>query len=193
MYDLKTMQLAYLTALYWTETGDDGQPPSDAEITPLCNAKALNDCAAFYRAVTQNVQDFLPVLDWSQIGHDFWLTRNGHGAGFWDRPEVYGPLGSKWLTAMAQACGEHYAEFIDDVDALTTYTLPAAWAGALINNDFSGLDASEAEYLDAWLKHERPGQCLSCSDEPFFARTHDAYGVMPLAAECLDYTFTEDL
>ena len=21
----------------------------------------------------------------SQAGHDFWLTRNGHGAGFWDR------------------------------------------------------------------------------------------------------------
>ena len=22
--------------------------------------------------------------DKAQIGHDFWLTRNGHGAGFWD-------------------------------------------------------------------------------------------------------------
>lgn len=22
---------------------------------------------------------------------DFWLTRNGHGAGFWDRPELWGP------------------------------------------------------------------------------------------------------
>jgi hypothetical protein len=21
----------------------------------------------------------------AQVGHDFWLTRNGHGAGFWDR------------------------------------------------------------------------------------------------------------
>ncbi len=24
-------------------------------------------------------------LDLVQIGHDFWLTREGHGAGFWDR------------------------------------------------------------------------------------------------------------
>ncbi len=102
MHDLKTMQLAYLTTLYWTETGDDGQPPSDAEITPRCNAKALNDCAAFYRAVTQNVQDFLPVLDWSQIGHDFWLTRNHHGAGFWDRG--LGERGDR-LTKAAQAYG----------------------------------------------------------------------------------------
>ena len=75
----------------------------------------------------------------------------------------------------------------------TTYTLPALWASALINGDFSGLPPADTEYLDAWLRIEQPGACLSCSDEPFFARTHDAYGVMPLAAECLDYTFTEDL
>ena len=24
-------------------------------------------------------------IDAAQAGHDFWLTRNGHGAGFWDR------------------------------------------------------------------------------------------------------------
>lgn len=30
---------------------------------------------------------------WEQVGHDFWLTRNGHGAGFWDRG--LGDLGKK--------------------------------------------------------------------------------------------------
>ena len=24
-----------------------------------------------------------------QAGHDFWLTRNGHGSGFWDRPDGF--------------------------------------------------------------------------------------------------------
>lgn len=76
---------------------------------------------------------------------------------------------------------------------LTTYSLPAAWAGPLVNNDFSGLNLGETRDLMTWLEHERPGRCLTCSVEPFFARTHDAYGVMPLAAECLEYTFTEDL
>lgn len=28
--------------------------------------------------------------DLEQIGHDFWLTRNGHGAGFWDGDYVNG-------------------------------------------------------------------------------------------------------
>jgi hypothetical protein len=38
-----------------------------------------------------------------QIGHDFWLTRNHHGAGFWDRN--LGDIGDK-LTKAAQAFKE---------------------------------------------------------------------------------------
>jgi hypothetical protein len=37
-----------------------------------------------------------------QVGHDFWLTRNGHGAGFWDRG--LGEVGDE-LTAMAKPYG----------------------------------------------------------------------------------------
>lgn len=28
---------------------------------------------------------YMEEYDLSQLAHDFWLTRNGHGAGFWDR------------------------------------------------------------------------------------------------------------
>lgn len=41
-----------------------------------------------------------------QAGHDFWLTRNGHGAGFWDRPELYGKGESAVLTSAAKKFGE---------------------------------------------------------------------------------------
>jgi hypothetical protein len=34
-----------------------------------------------------------------RAGHDFWLTRNGHGAGFWDRG--LGTLGNR-LSAAAK-------------------------------------------------------------------------------------------
>lgn len=40
--------------------------------------------------------------DPGQVGHDFILTRNGHGVGFWDRG--LGELGD-WLTAMAEPFG----------------------------------------------------------------------------------------
>ncbi len=36
------------------------------------------------------------------IGHDFWLTRNGHGVGFWDRD--LGEVGEK-LTKIAESFG----------------------------------------------------------------------------------------
>lgn len=37
-------------------------------------------------------------------GHDFWLTRNGHGAGFWDRSELDKPTQGR-LTKAAHAFG----------------------------------------------------------------------------------------
>lgn len=48
--------------------------------------------------------DHSPAHDgWELAGHDFWLTRNGHGVGFWDRG--LGELGDK-LTEAAKTFGE---------------------------------------------------------------------------------------
>lgn len=44
-------------------------------------------------------------LDAGQCGHDFWLSRNGHGAGFWDRG--YGALGDE-LHAATKPYGAVY-------------------------------------------------------------------------------------
>lgn len=49
----------------------------------------------------------------SMAGHDFWLTRVGHGAGFWDRtPLEQGGLGDK-LTELAKKFG-HVDAYIGD-------------------------------------------------------------------------------
>lgn len=72
------------------------------------------------RAVRDLVQAFgHTLLDCTgaspqQIGHDLWLTRNGHGAGFWDREDLYGPITSEHLTAYAEAIGERYAWLGED-------------------------------------------------------------------------------
>src|SRR5208282_3122620 len=50
----------------------------------------------------------------ARAGHDFWLTRNGHGAGFWDRRELEeGGLGDQ-LTEKAKAYGESALYIGDD-------------------------------------------------------------------------------
>lgn len=79
----------YLECALWSSTDesrddggdplDDNYGPEDIELEAL--KSAIADCAAFQR---DNARD-LAGLDESQAGHDFWLTRNGHGAGFWDR------------------------------------------------------------------------------------------------------------
>ena len=45
------------------------------------------------------------------LGHDFWLTRNGHGAGFWDRG--LGELGDR-LTGLAKPYGTVDLYITDD-------------------------------------------------------------------------------
>ena len=84
---------AYLVAGLWSTpdhyaTNDDGEyyPPLDEnfgveDIELSFMDKANDDLSAFILA---NLDD-LGSMDDEQIGHDFWLTRAGHGAGFWDR------------------------------------------------------------------------------------------------------------
>jgi len=79
---------------------------------PECHEDASDeDIAAHERAL-----DFWQAeLGAGQIGHDFWLTRNGHGAGFWDRfttgvAETFG----HYLTVQAKAFGESYLYVGDD-------------------------------------------------------------------------------
>lgn len=64
---------------------------------------------AALESITNDARDFLskayPLVsaDLSQAGHDFFLTRNGHGTGFWDRDEVWGP----YATALSELSGTY--------------------------------------------------------------------------------------
>jgi len=51
--------------------------------------QAIKDCGDFLDKLNYNVKS----IPSSQFGHDFWLTRNHHGAGFWDRG--YGDFGDQ--------------------------------------------------------------------------------------------------
>ena len=60
--------------------------------------RAEVDCARFQERAGELLKAWMP----EQAGHDFWLTRNGHGAGFWDRGLPNGDA----LTTIAAAFGE---------------------------------------------------------------------------------------
>jgi len=78
----------YLVTALWSSTDDDEPLDTSYEITDIhatAIAKSRLDCEAF---LIENEQDVAALLDgdheMSSIMHDFWLTRNGHGCGFWD-------------------------------------------------------------------------------------------------------------
>mgnify|MGYP003653116883 FL=1 len=105
------MTSAYIEAIYFTDTGEGDQPDSDAELSEQTRYEAWSACHRLRLACADHDGIDLSQFDPEQIGHDLWLTRNGHGAGFWDRPEVYGADNARVLTLMARAMGEHNAEF----------------------------------------------------------------------------------
>ena len=102
---------ACIEALYFTDTGDDEQPESDAELDEDCRLNLEADCRSFWHRFGCYVcaEPDGPTID--RAGHDFWLTRNGHGAGFWDGDwPQYGEL----LTKAAEGYGEFNPEWSND-------------------------------------------------------------------------------
>lgn len=70
--------------------------PADIDLIPAeSHLAAVGQCRDFIRIAVLN--GLLPSGTntelYSQAGHDFWLTRNGHGTGFWDRGNLYGKKG----------------------------------------------------------------------------------------------------
>lgn len=96
---------AYMEAALWSSTDDDGTPLdrdySTADLSDETQAKMYADCAKFQELAG----DLLDEVSLSQAGHDFWLTRNGHGAGFWDG-DYPKEIGEK-LTKLSKRFGEY--------------------------------------------------------------------------------------
>ena len=87
------------------ESMDDSFSPDD--LLPSCRADVRSECMDFLRRCTDEGIDLMMVggnVEWgamAQHGHDFWLTRCGHGAGFWDRG--YGRVGERLSTFAREA------------------------------------------------------------------------------------------
>jgi hypothetical protein len=74
---------------------------------------------------------------------------------------------------------------------LETYILPAHWAPALVNGDYSGLFDDDDIAIDSWFAATFPhgALCVDVSDSgEDFRRYHDA-SAYALACNCAEYTF----
>jgi len=84
----------------------DGDTADESQLADDARKQLTDDAHSFY---ADNVADLrASTLDMSQCGHDFWLTRNRHGAGFWDRKSrgAAADAALDRLTEASHACGE---------------------------------------------------------------------------------------
>ena len=76
----------YLQSCAWAESGDPDAPLGEhaPDFHDHAKAYALELCESFLNDNT-DVDGLSP----ESVGHDLWLTSQGHGAGFWDRGYEY--------------------------------------------------------------------------------------------------------
>lgn len=114
---MKAFVSGYIEAMYFTEGGPDGEGPEfdAAELSPEACETIARDCEAFNTVAGQILAIAYKFnYDSEQAGRDFWFTRNGHGVGFWDRPELQYCNVGETLTALAHAMIEASAYVGDD-------------------------------------------------------------------------------
>jgi hypothetical protein len=116
--NLDLFALSYVEAMLWStndESDESGGDPMDSnysvdDLDPDLIAEIVTDCAAFrakfddafLRAACLGRYDAI-----EQAGHDFWLTRAGHGCGFWETSDWKEEAGAA-MTAYCEEVGECY-------------------------------------------------------------------------------------
>lgn len=104
---------AYIECALWasTDTGEDGTDDGNFEgegelltddAIEAMRAEVVEFCRE-NRGLIEQASQLNDQFDEGMVGHDIWLTRNGHGAGFWDRG--LGEVGER-LSARARLMGE---------------------------------------------------------------------------------------
>ncbi len=118
---LSDFVIGYITAALWSSNDEStpaGGEPLDAnyyidDIDTKTLVWMIKSCEKFQADNADNLAKYCETVVHNEgsaesyAGHDFWLTRNGHGAGFWDRDGIDDDLGEA-LSEAARKFGEFY-------------------------------------------------------------------------------------
>lgn len=130
--DIESFLHHYIVAALWStndESDESGEEPFDAnydesDLAPETLEAMRKDCIAFLEAAQGLINDktCLRSNQWlgdgvysalDLAGHDFWLTRCGHGVGFWEDDRWEESAGKK-LDALSKEAGEVWLYLGDD-------------------------------------------------------------------------------
>jgi hypothetical protein len=107
MLKLDTFARAYIECALWSSTDNStpqgGEPLDKNYDVSDFSVETLNQMIADCTDFQEKYSDMI-MGDLERAGHDFWLTRNGHGAGFWDGD--WDEPNATTLTDVAHSYGE---------------------------------------------------------------------------------------
>lgn len=95
-YRISEMLRGYQACALWSTAATDDEDNEvlldNEEFSEEATEAMYFDCEVFHDAYYEDLVKYakrrVPSggnTPWALAGHDFWLTRNGHGTGFWDR------------------------------------------------------------------------------------------------------------
>ena len=97
----------YIEAALWSSIDENEEPLDKNYVVEDLSSEALSEIISDCEAFQSEMAEYLEKAGTPEYnGHDFWLTRNGHGAGFWDRG--YEKEVSAVLTGASKFMGECY-------------------------------------------------------------------------------------
>lgn len=105
--DVDAFTRGYIGAVKWLERRYDEDGTEEEDACETISTEALleikAECADFQEANAEDLSAAYEKYSYCEeyAGHDFYLTRNGHGAGFWDRG--LGAVGER----LSKACGPY--------------------------------------------------------------------------------------
>lgn len=127
VHRIETMTVEHcILTLLWSETDDTGNPLDglDCECSDQLKSKIKADWDSFREKAESlgfDPDEHIAMIlhpdnegdAWNAVAHDFLLTRNGHGVGFWDTDRWQQPWGDQ-LTKLAESFGEIHCCVGDD-------------------------------------------------------------------------------
>lgn len=102
----------YITAMLWIENDPDTGKPLDKNADLTLSQSALQKISEDCKVFQEKAGDLIAGRE-NDAGHDFWLTRRGHGCGFWETPD-WPEADGEVLTNLAKEFGEHIHPFVNN-------------------------------------------------------------------------------
>lgn len=125
MDGLDEFTTGYMEAIAFTDFHDDTGIPVGSEFSRETVKNIEADCRSFWNRFKYLVSASPMSPDYA--GHDFWLSRNGHGAGFWCRDHPW-----EYTANMLTTASQGYGGCLPTWETITRFINPSVYGPVVL-------------------------------------------------------------